>query len=73
MKLAIRIHMHLQKSFEQKFYIPKKPSEAVEKEKEFSHFVYRTGIYKDSVGASMGYPDYQLRPNFTIAMTVVSC
>ena len=47
-------------------------SEAADREGELSHFIHKTGIYKDSLGANMGYPDYRLRPNFTIAMTVVS-
>ena len=47
-------------------------SEAADRERELSHFIHKTGIYKDSLGANMGYPDYRLRPNFTIAMTVVS-
>ena len=47
-------------------------TEANDREKDLSHFIHKTGIYKDSLGASMGYPDYRLRPNFTIAMTVVS-
>ena len=47
-------------------------SEAADREKDLSQFIHKTGIYKDSVGASTGYPDYRLRPNFTIAMTVVS-
>ena len=48
-------------------------SEAADREgEELSRFIHKTGIYKDSLGANMGYPDYRLRPNFTIAMTVVS-
>jgi len=33
-------------------------------------YVNRRGIYKDSVGSSQGWPDYQLRPNGLVAMAV---
>ncbi|KAE9549903.1 hypothetical protein FO519_006887 [Halicephalobus sp. NKZ332] len=36
-----------------------------------SEFVFRRGIIKDSVGASDGFPDYQLRPNFAITLALV--
>ena len=47
-------------------------SEAADREGELSHLIHKTGIYKDSLGADRGFPDYRLRPNFTISMTVVS-
>jgi hypothetical protein len=34
--------------------------------------VNRRGIYKDTFGSNTPFADYQFRPNFTIAMVVVS-
>ena len=34
-------------------------------------WVNRRGIYKDTVGSSSGWTDYQLRPNALVAMAVV--
>jgi len=54
-------------NFEAKFWIPENPGEKVDP---LEHLINRRGIYKDSVGASAPYCDYQFRPNFLVAMTV---
>eukprot|EP01123_Difflugia_compressa_P006646 TRINITY_DN1895_c0_g1_i1.p1 TRINITY_DN1895_c0_g1~~TRINITY_DN1895_c0_g1_i1.p1 ORF type:complete len:353 (+),score=58.09 TRINITY_DN1895_c0_g1_i1:132-1061(+) len=59
----------LASSFEKQFYIPLDPTDD-------THYlinpkiVNRRGIYKDTVGASADWADYQLRPNQCIAMVV---
>ncbi|XP_069581806.1 glycogen debranching enzyme-like isoform X1 [Brachyistius frenatus] len=57
----------IQENFERKFYISLDPQNPEEDRPELVH---KRGIYKDSVGASSPWCDYQLRPNFPIAMTV---
>ena len=57
-------------NFEQRFWIPQDKSVASEREGPEAGYIHRTGIYKDSLGATQRYADYQLRPNFPIAMTV---
>ena len=60
----------IQSSFEQLFWIDVKPNEnnsAVD-----SKLVHRRGIYKDCYLGSHPFANYQLRPNFPIAMAVVS-
>lgn len=59
----------LQQSFEAGFWVSGDPHDPNEKHPELVH---KKGIYKDSYGASSPWCDYQLRPNFTIAMVVVS-
>lgn len=59
----------IQENFEKKFYISHDPQDPEEKQPELIH---KRGIYKDSFGASSPWCDYQLRPNFPIAMMVVS-
>ncbi|CAG8458945.1 397_t:CDS:10 [Ambispora leptoticha] len=59
----------IQKSFEKNFYIPIDPSED-SKYNLKSYLVKRRGIYKDTHKSSNNYTDYQLRPNFPIAMVV---
>ncbi|ORY60201.1 glycogen debranching enzyme [Pseudomassariella vexata] len=59
----------LKSSFEHSYYVPTDASEdgkyAVN-----SHVINRRGIYKDLFRSGKEYEDYQLRPNFAIAMTV---
>ncbi|KAA8580493.1 hypothetical protein FQN60_013451 [Etheostoma spectabile] len=57
----------IQENFEKKFYISHDPQDPEEKQ---PALVHKRGIYKDSLGASSPWCDYQLRPNFLIAMMV---
>ncbi|KAF5383708.1 hypothetical protein D9615_003666 [Tricholomella constricta] len=61
----------IQASFEKCYYVPLDPSEDTSF-KVNTTFVNRRGIYKDVYGSGSGreWSDYQLRPNFPIAMTV---
>lgn len=59
----------IQKSFEFAYYVPLE----VDEDKNYdvdSHIVHRRGIYKDLYRSSSPFQDYQLRPNFAIAMSV---
>ncbi|KAB5550573.1 hypothetical protein PHYPO_G00055230 [Pangasianodon hypophthalmus] len=57
----------IQDNFEKMFYVSHDPDDPNEKHPELVH---KRGIYKDSCGASSPWCDYQLRPNFPIAMVV---
>jgi len=57
----------IQENFEKMFYVSHDPLDPNEKHPQLVH---KRGIYKDSHGASSPWCDYQLRPNFTIAMVV---
>ncbi|KAI8850092.1 amylo-alpha-1,6-glucosidase-domain-containing protein [Chytridium lagenaria] len=61
----------LGKNFEKMFYVPKDSmldkSYAVDR----PELVNRRGIYKDTLGASQAFADYQFRPNFFVALVVV--
>ncbi|RXM35682.1 Glycogen debranching enzyme [Acipenser ruthenus] len=57
----------IQDKFEKSFYVSQDLSDPNEKHPKLVH---KRGIYKDSYGASSPWCDYQLRPNFTIAMVV---
>ena len=59
----------LQDNFEKKFYVPLDPKDD-EKFDIDSTIVNRRGIYKDLYRSGKPYEDYQLRPNFAIAMVV---
>uniref|UniRef100_A0A8B9TKE1 Glycogen debranching enzyme n=1 Tax=Anas platyrhynchos TaxID=8839 RepID=A0A8B9TKE1_ANAPL len=53
--------------FEKLFFVSENPADPNEKH---PNLVHKRGIYKDSYGASSPWCDYQLRPNFAIAMVV---
>lgn len=56
-------------NFERTFYVPRTPEE----DKDYdvnSKIVNRRGIYKDLYRSGKEYEDYQLRPNFPVAMSV---
>ncbi|XP_018012653.1 glycogen debranching enzyme isoform X1 [Hyalella azteca] len=56
----------LSANFTRHFHVPKSPT-SVDKRPDL---INRRGIYKDSVGATDSWPDYQLRCNFPIALAV---
>ncbi|EIE82182.1 glycogen debranching enzyme [Rhizopus delemar RA 99-880] len=59
----------LQANFERVYYIPQDPAQ----DKDYdviSKIINRRGIYKDVYKATYAYTEYQLRPNFAVAMTV---
>uniref|UniRef100_A0A6Q2XV39 Glycogen debranching enzyme n=1 Tax=Esox lucius TaxID=8010 RepID=A0A6Q2XV39_ESOLU len=57
----------IQAKFEKNFYVSHDEKDPNEKHPDLVH---KRGIYKDSHGASSPWCDYQLRPNFCIAMVV---
>ncbi|CAK7245302.1 MAG: bifunctional 4-alpha-glucanotransferase/amylo-alpha-1,6-glucosidase [Sporothrix thermara] len=56
-------------NFERCFYVPLQPADDAHYDVDPS-IVNRRGIYKDLYRSGKPYEDYQLRPNFAIAMTV---
>jgi glycogen debranching enzyme len=59
----------LKANFERTFYVPRTPEEDADYDVNPS-IVNRRGIYKDLYRSGKEYEDYQLRPNFPVAMTV---
>ncbi|XP_044002903.1 glycogen debranching enzyme isoform X2 [Aphidius gifuensis] len=57
----------IQDNFEKYFYV--ELEEGIEGEVD-TEFIHRRGIYKDCHGATQQWSNYQLRPNFPIAMVV---
>ncbi|XP_040216109.1 glycogen debranching enzyme isoform X1 [Rana temporaria] len=60
-------NQRIQDHFEKFFYVSDDPSDPNEQRPDLVH---KRGIYKDSYGASSPWCDYQLRPNFPVAMVV---
>ncbi|KAJ4411109.1 bifunctional 4-alpha-glucanotransferase/amylo-alpha-1,6-glucosidase [Didymella pomorum] len=56
-------------NFERTFYVPRTPEEDSEYDVNPS-IINRRGIYKDLYRSGKEYEDYQLRPNFPVAMSV---
>lgn len=53
-------------NFEKHFWVGQDQNASEEN----NFYINRTGIYKDSVNSSAGWTDYQLRPNFLVALVV---
>ncbi|KAJ3147450.1 hypothetical protein HDU89_005273 [Geranomyces variabilis] len=61
----------LKESFEKWFFVsPDNATNQANPECHDRNLINRRGIYKDTVGASLNFMDYQLRPNLCIAMVV---
>jgi glycogen debranching enzyme len=54
----------IDRNFEKEFWIDENNYQ--------NQFINRRNIYKDTVNSSLGWTDFQLRPNFLIAAVVVS-
>lgn len=61
----------IQKHFETYFWIPVEKNK-INKVEQNPELINRRGIYKDTVGATNKWGDYQLRCNYPVAMVVVS-
>ncbi|CAB3994720.1 Glycogen debranching enzyme, partial [Paramuricea clavata] len=58
----------IQNAFEEKFWISEEPDLKIEGEE--TGLIHKRGIYKDCYKATYRFTDYQLRPNFPLAMAV---
>jgi glycogen debranching enzyme len=63
------LNSNFAESFEKYFWIPETSSEDANYHIQ-TQFINRRGIYKDIVGSSQTWPDFQLRPNLCVAMAV---
>ncbi|KJR83711.1 glycogen debranching enzyme [Sporothrix schenckii 1099-18] len=61
----------IQDNFERCYYVPLQPADDAQYDVNPA-VVNRRGIYKDLYKSGKEYEDYQLRPNFAIAMTVAA-
>ncbi|RMX46887.1 hypothetical protein pdam_00020742 [Pocillopora damicornis] len=61
--------LKIQNAFEEHFWIPEDPKDKKQQGDE-DKLVHRRGIYKDTVGATHRFTDYQFRPNLCVAMVV---
>lgn len=59
----------IQTAFEEKFWISEKTD--INMEGEETGLIHKRGIYRDCYKATHRFTDYQLRPNFPLAMAVV--
>ncbi|KAF2474646.1 glycogen debranching enzyme [Lindgomyces ingoldianus] len=59
----------IQANFERCYYVPRRPDQDVNYDVN-TKIVNRRGIYKDLYRSGKEYEDYQLRPNFPVAMVV---
>ena len=59
----------IQNAFEEKFWIAVEPNLEIEGDE--TGWVHKRGIYKDCYKATDRFADFQLRPNFPMAMAVV--
>ncbi|KAJ2765800.1 bifunctional 4-alpha-glucanotransferase/amylo-alpha-1,6-glucosidase, partial [Coemansia nantahalensis] len=59
----------LQHNFERHFWVPLDPGDDAAYHVD-STLVSRRGIYRDTVGSSTAWADYQFRPNIAVAMSV---